>query len=108
MFSAGNRADGSKKDSVLNAEETGEFVVNMSTWDTRHQMNDTSWIMEPDTDELEETGLTAIDSFNVNQGSESPVHFECKYHKTIELPEKEVCTTLYLDKLLVFISKMDL
>ena len=42
MFSAGNRADGSKKDSVLNAEDTGEFVVNMSTWDTRHQMNDTS------------------------------------------------------------------
>jgi len=38
MFSAGNRADGSKKDSVLNTEETGEFVVNMSTWDTRHQM----------------------------------------------------------------------
>ena len=30
MFSAGNRADGSKKDSVLNAEETGEFLVNMS------------------------------------------------------------------------------
>ena len=42
MFSAGNRADGSKKDSVLNVEETGEFVVNMSTWDTRFQMNDTS------------------------------------------------------------------
>ena len=60
MFSAGNRADGSKKDSVLNAEETGEFVVNMSTWDTRQQMNDTSWIMEPNTDELEKTGLTIV------------------------------------------------
>ena len=66
MFSAGNRADGSKKDSVLNAEETGEFVVNMSTWDTRHHMTDTSWIMEPDTDELEKTGLTAIDSIFVS------------------------------------------
>ena len=90
MFSAGNRADGSKKDSVLNAEETGEFVVNMSTWDTRHQMNDTSWIMEPDTDELEKTGLTAINSFNVKpkRVAESPVHFECKYHQTVELPGK--------------------
>ena len=91
MFSAGNRVDGSKKDSVLNAEETGEFVVNVSTWDTRHQMNDTSWIMESETDELLETGLTPISSINVKpkRVAESPVHFECKYHQTIELPGKE-------------------
>jgi len=91
MFSAGNRVDGSKKDSVLNAEETGEFVVNVSTWDTRHQMNDTSWIMESETDELLETGLTPISSINVKPKmvAESPVHFECKYHQTIELPGKE-------------------
>ena len=91
MFSAGNRADGSKKDSVLNAEETGEFVVNMSTWDTRQQMNDTSWIMEPETDELEKTGLTAIDSIIVKpkRVAESPVHFECQYHQTVQLPGKE-------------------
>ena len=88
MFSAGNRSDGSKKDSVLNAEETGEFVVNISTLDTRFQMNDTSWIMEPETDELEKTGLTAIDSINVKpkRVAESPVHFECKYHQTVQLP----------------------
>ena len=91
MFSAGNKVDGSKKDSVLNAEETGEFVVNVSTWDTRHQMNDTSWIMESETDELLETGLTPISSINVKpkRVAESPVHFECKYHQTIELPGKE-------------------
>ena len=91
MFSAGNKIDGSKKDSVLNAEETGEFVVNVSTWDTRHQMNDTSWIMESETDELLETGLTPISSTNVKpkRVAESPVHFECKYHQTIELPGKE-------------------
>ena len=91
MFSAGNKVDGSKKDSVLNAEETGEFVVNVSTWDTRHQMNDTSWIMESEIDELLETGLTPISSINVKpkRVAESPVHFECKYHQTIELPGKE-------------------
>ena len=91
MFSAGNKVDGSKKDTVLNAEETGEFVVNVSTWDTRHQMNDTSWIMESETDELLETGLTPISSTNVKpkRVAESPVHFECKYHQTIELPGKE-------------------
>ena len=56
MFSNGNRTDGSKKDSVLNTEETGEFVVNMSTCDLRFQMNNTSWIMESETDELEKNG----------------------------------------------------
>ena len=91
MFSAGNRADGSKKDSVWNAEETGEFVVNMSTWDTRFQMNDTSWIMEPETDELEKTGLTAIDSINIKpkRVAESPVHFECKHYQTVRLRENK-------------------
>ena len=90
MFSGGSRADGSKKDTVLNAEETGEFVVNMATWDTRFQMNDTSWIMEPEIDELEKTGLTAVPSIQVKpkRVSESPVHFECKYHQTVQLPGK--------------------
>ena len=79
----------------------------MSTWDTRHQMNDTSWIMEPDTDELEKTGLTAIDSINVKpkRVAESQVHFECKYHQTVQLPGKGGLIMLYLDKLLVFILK---
>jgi len=60
----------------------------MSTWDTRFQMNDTSWIMEPETDELKKTGLTAIDSINVKpkRVAESPVHFECIYHQTVRLP----------------------
>ena len=110
MFSAGNRADGSKKDSVLNAEETGEFVVNVSTWDTRHQMNDTSWIMETETDELLETGLTPISSINVKpkRVAESPVHFECKYHQTVELPCKDGFHHVFLGKLLEYILKMSL
>ena len=52
MFSGGSREDGSKKDSVLNAEETGEFVFNIATWDNKDKMNDTSWIDDPDIDEL--------------------------------------------------------
>ena len=109
MFSAGNRADGSKKDSVLNAEETGEFVVNMSTWDTRHQMNDTSWIMEPDTDELEKTGLTAIDSINVKPKELLNLLsiLNVNIIKLFNFLEKEGYTMLYLDKLLVFILKMN-
>ncbi len=88
MFSGGCREDGSKKDSVLNAEETGEFVFNITTWDTKDKMNDTSWIENPDVNELAETGLTPVASVKVKppRVEESPAHFECVYHQTVVLP----------------------
>jgi len=88
MFSGGSRADGSRKDSVRNAEETGEFVFNMATWDTREKMNDTSWIEESEVDEMKEVGLTPAPSRLVRppRVAEAPVHFECLYHQTVVLP----------------------
>ena len=88
MFSGGCRTDGSKKDTVVNAEKTGEFVFNMATWDTRSQMNDTSWILDPDVNELAAAGLTAVPSTKVAppRVAESPVQLECRYHETIVLP----------------------
>jgi flavin reductase (DIM6/NTAB) family NADH-FMN oxidoreductase RutF len=88
MFSAGCREDGTRKDSVRNAEETGEFVFNMATWDTRNQMSDTSWIDDPAIDELAETGLTPLPSVQIKppRVAESPAHFECLHHQTVLLP----------------------
>ena len=88
MFSAGCRNDGSLKDSVRNAQETGEFVFNMATWDLREKMSDTSWIMERDVDEMLSVGLTPAPSRLVKpvRVAESPVHFECRYHQTVVLP----------------------
>jgi flavin reductase (DIM6/NTAB) family NADH-FMN oxidoreductase RutF len=88
MFSGGCHDDGGKKDTVRNAEETGEFVFNLATWDTREQMNETSWIDDPDVDELTATGLTPIPSVQVRppRVKESPAHFECLYHQTVTLP----------------------
>lgn len=88
MFSGGSRSDGSKKDSVTNAEETGEFVFNISTYNTKDKMNDTSWIEDADIDELAEVGLTPLPSVNVSppRVAESPAHFECIYHQTVTLP----------------------
>ena len=48
MISSGSQPDGTRKDTVRNAEATGEFVFNMATWDLRKQMSDTSWITDPD------------------------------------------------------------
>ena len=92
MFSAGARPDGSRKDTVLNAEETGELVFNMATWELRNQMSETGLIIEPRVDEMQQTGLLAEPSQMVRppRVAASPVHFECKYHDTVELPGNRV------------------
>ncbi|NKB20616.1 MAG: flavin reductase family protein [Alphaproteobacteria bacterium] len=88
MFSGGSRDDGTKKDSVLNAEETGEFVFNIATYANKDKMNDSSWIEDPAVDELTEVGLTPVPSIQVKppRVKESPAHFECVYHQTVVLP----------------------
>jgi len=83
MFSSGGR-----KDSQRNAEETGEFVCSLATYDLRDAMNRTSQHVAPEVDEMALAGLTAAPSKLVAppRVAESPVAFECKYWRTIELP----------------------
>lgn len=83
MFSSGGR-----KDSQRNAEETGEFVCSLATYDLRDAMNRTSQHVDPDVDEMALAGLTPAPSHVVlpPRVAESPVAFECKYWRTIDLP----------------------
>ena len=61
MFSgSGRHKDGDIKDSVLNAELTGEFVYNMATWDTREAMNLSSGYVERTSDEFEIAGSPIV------------------------------------------------
>ena len=86
MFSSGGR-----KDSQRNAEETGEFVCSLATYDLRDAMNCTSIPVGPDVNEMELAGLTPEPSRIVKppRVKESPVAFECRYWRTIELPGRE-------------------
>ena len=89
MVSAGSRPGGGRpKDSVINAERTGEFVVNMATWELRDAVNTTSWYVDPGVDEMELAGLERLPSRLVAplRVAASPIHFECRYHQTIVLP----------------------
>lgn len=52
MFSSGGR-----KDSQRNAEETGEFVCSLATYDLRDAMNRTSQHVSPEVDEMVLAGL---------------------------------------------------
>jgi len=90
MFSALTRPGGGRKDSVANAEDTGEFVFNMATYAMRDAVVLTSSIEEEGVDEMEKAGLTPIASNFVKppRVKESPINFECRHHQTIVLPSR--------------------
>ena len=88
-FSGSSRpGTGQRKDSVTNAEETGEFVVSMATYALREKISMTSQFVPPDVDEFELAGLTKLPSTLVRppRVGESPIHLECRYHGTVSLP----------------------
>lgn len=88
LFSAsGKHAEGSIKDSALNAKETGEFVYNMATWELREPMNLSSASVPRSVDEFELAGLDKAPSHIVKppRVAQSPVQFECKTVRIVEL-----------------------
>ena len=88
-FSAGGHTeDDGPKDSVINVEQTGEFVFNLATWAQRDEMNETAMIVDRSVDELTAAGLEPLPSSLVKppRVGGSPVHFECVHHQTVILP----------------------
>jgi flavin reductase (DIM6/NTAB) family NADH-FMN oxidoreductase RutF len=77
----------SRKDSIANIEETGEFVWNLATMDLAKHMNATAAHVAPDVSEFTIAGLTEAPSklVKVPRVAESPVSFECKLTQIIQL-----------------------
>jgi flavin reductase (DIM6/NTAB) family NADH-FMN oxidoreductase RutF len=91
MFSAASFPEtGRRKDSAKNAADTGEFVVNMATYDLREAVNITSRFVPPEVDEAALAGLEMIASRLVRppRVKASPVHLECKFHSALALPAR--------------------
>ncbi len=88
MFSANQTTDGRRKDSVRNAEDTGEFVWNMATWALREAVNATGQELAPGVDEFEHAGLAKLPSRLVKppRVAGSPIQFECVYLNTLRFP----------------------
>jgi flavin reductase (DIM6/NTAB) family NADH-FMN oxidoreductase RutF len=76
-----------RKDSQRNAEETGEFVANMATYELRHAVNASSAEYGPAISEPERIGLAMLPCRGVKppRVARSPVVLECKYFKTVAL-----------------------
>jgi flavin reductase (DIM6/NTAB) family NADH-FMN oxidoreductase RutF len=96
MFAANQNTRGMRKDTVVNAEQTGEFVYNMATYDLREAVNLSGTEVPPEVDEFELAGLTKAPSIRVKpcRVAESPVQFECHYHQTIRLPGNGIMGTV--------------
>jgi len=88
MFAANQTTDGRRKDTVVNVEQSGEFVYNMATYDLREAVNLSAQQVSPEVDEFELAGVTKAPSRLVKtpRVAESPVHFECLYYQTLRLP----------------------
>jgi flavin reductase (DIM6/NTAB) family NADH-FMN oxidoreductase RutF len=99
MFSGGGQyPDGGRKDSVVNAEETGEFVYNMATYGLREAVHQTAQITDPAVDEMAAAGLTPAAGRIVKAPlvAESPISIECTYYTTLVLPGHDLKSTHYV------------
>jgi len=88
MFAANQNSLGARKDTVVNVEQTGEFVYNMATYDLRDAVNRSAAEVPPEVDEFDLAGVTKAPSIKVRprRVAESPVQFECRHYQTIRLP----------------------
>lgn len=70
---------GNTKDTLSNIKATGEFVVNLVSFDAAEQMNITAIEFPPEVNEIAEAGLTPVPSTKVKPPriAESPVALEC-------------------------------
>jgi flavin reductase (DIM6/NTAB) family NADH-FMN oxidoreductase RutF len=87
----GRDLDGGLSHSLLNVEETKEFVVNIATFDLRYSMNLTSRQLKRGESEFKLAGLTEEPSRRVRPPgvAESPIRLECRHVQTVHLPSTE-------------------
>lgn len=73
------------KDTGRNIRDTGEFAVNLVSEEIGEAMNICAADFPPETNELEEAGLTAVPCTKIKAPriAESPVTFECVLHDTV-------------------------
>jgi len=92
MIAANQNTYGKKKDTIVNIEQTAEFVYNMATYDLREAVNRSAVEVPPEVDEFELAGVTKAPSIKVKpyRVAESPIQFECVYYQSLRLPGKGI------------------
>ena len=98
------RRDGTKKDTLLNIEATGEFVVNVVSEDFARQMNLCSSDYPPEVDEFAVSGLTPFPSDVVKppRVKESRLSMECRLVRIVHISAKPGGGSLVLGEVVRF------
>ena len=80
---------GRNKDTQINIEQTGEFVINITNEATKEAMNLTATEFEADVDEFTWAGVTPAPSktIQVPRVAEAPIAFECKLQQIVVVKE---------------------
>lgn len=81
-----------RKDSLRNAEATGEFVVNLATESLQDQINASGTDYPPHVSEFDALGIKREASTTVRppRVADSPVAVECALHSTLRLGDSTV------------------
>jgi flavin reductase (DIM6/NTAB) family NADH-FMN oxidoreductase RutF len=89
VFAPVNTRDGRRKDTLLNVEETKQFVVNVATEATAAKMNQSSADYAYGVDEFLEAGLTPVPSRLVKppRVKESPISLECELMQIVTISD---------------------
>jgi len=104
VFSPVRRRDGTKKDTLLNVEATGEFVLHAAVEPLAEQVNLSSTELPHGASEVELTGLTLrpSDRVRVPRIAEAPVSLECRVLQIIPVGDGPLAANLVLGEVLIF------
>jgi flavin reductase (DIM6/NTAB) family NADH-FMN oxidoreductase RutF len=102
-FSAVNSRDGRVKDTVLNIEATGEFVVNIAGYDNRIAMNASSEELPYEESEFDACGVIAVASETVKppRVADAKAHFECVLHQIVRIGEGPLAANLVIGRIVL-------
>jgi flavin reductase (DIM6/NTAB) family NADH-FMN oxidoreductase RutF len=103
VFSPTLRRDGSKKDTLLNVEAVGEFVVNAAVEELAEKMNSTSAELPRGHSEADLAGLTLVPSAKVRppRVAESPVHLECLVRGIMSMGDGPIAANLVIGEVVL-------
>ena len=102
VFSSARR-ENKKKDTVMNIEAVGDFVVNMVDENLSEAMNQAAANYPPEIDEIKEVGLTALKSDMVKSPriAEAPISMECRLVQIVEFGNKPNRNSIILGEILI-------
>jgi flavin reductase (DIM6/NTAB) family NADH-FMN oxidoreductase RutF len=103
VFSPIRRRDGTKKDTLLNVEATGEFVVNAAVEALAEQVNLSSKELPRGSSEVELTGLTLSLSSRVRvpRIAEAPVNLECRLVQVVPIGDGPLSANLVIGEIVM-------